>query len=102
MSLLRKSPWSDACDRHFFGLDGFGKGFGHFISTYAGDGNPLPPFVGEPQLMPLAGDINQVAQTYWDALNVDNRVSLAVKFIPKSGPSETVIINKYEKIAAEA
>ena len=28
-------------------------GFGHFISTYQGNGNPIPSFNGEPQLMPI-------------------------------------------------
>ena len=102
MAILRKSPWSNACDRNFFEFSDFGKGFGHFISTYSYDGDPLPPFVGEPLLMPLIGSINDISKTYWGALDADNRVSLAVKFIPKEGPSETVIINEYEKVAAAA
>jgi hypothetical protein len=99
MSLLRKSPWSDKCDRHFYKINGFGPGFGYCLTTYSGDGSPLPSFQGEPYLLPLLGDVRSIADIFWEALNADNRVSLAVKFIPKTGPSEEiVIINKYSKI----
>ncbi len=56
-------------------------GAGHYISTYEADGSPLPSFSGEPRLMPLSDDIDQTIDTYWDALDKDNRVSLLVKFI---------------------
>ena len=53
-----------------FRLDGWrGLGFGHCVTTYEGDGDPLPSFSGEPYLLPLAGDIEQVADTIWDALD---------------------------------
>ncbi|HQT82770.1 MAG TPA: IMP cyclohydrolase [Candidatus Paceibacterota bacterium] len=100
MGILRKSPWSDACDRHLYEMNDMGKGFGYCLTTYMGDGDPLPAFQGEPYLLPLGGDANFIAGTYWDALNADNRVSLAVKFIPKEGPPEIVIINKYSKVAS--
>ena len=98
MSILRKSPWHDGCDRHLYEFEGHGPGFGHCITTYSGDGDPLPSFQGEPILLPLVGSKNKIAETYWNALNVYNTVSLAVKFIPKDGASETVIINKYCKV----
>lgn len=99
MSLLRKSQWSAECDRHFFQKNDVGAGYGYCLTTYRGDGSPLPPFRGEPYLLPLRGDAQSIAQTYWEALNADNRVSLAVKFIPEHGASgTTTIINKYEKV----
>ena len=97
ISILRKSTWSDACDRHLYEIDGIGFGFGYCVTTYMSDGNPLPSFRGEPYLLPLIGDAKEVANTYWESLNVDNLVSLAVKFIPKRGPSEIIIRNKYKK-----
>lgn len=70
------------------------KGFGHCVTTYAGDGNPLPAFRGDPMLMPLKGSMSALANTYWDALNKQNRVALIVKFIHRiTGESETCIIN---------
>ena len=95
MSILRKSPFGDRCDRHTYELHP-GPGFGYCITTYSGDGNPLPPFSGDPLVMPLIGGMEDIAQTYWDALNEDNRVSLAVKWIDISnGRSDIHIINKF-------
>ena len=99
MSLLRKSLWAEKCDRHLYEFDRLGRGFGHCLTTYAGDGAPLPSFQGEPFLLPLCGDADFIATTFWEALDPDNRVSLAVKFMPKSGPSRITVINKYSKVA---
>lgn len=98
MSILRRSPWGDACDRHLYEFGDIGPGFGYCMTTYEGDGNPLPAFQGEPYLLPLRGDAPAMAAELWGALNADNRVSLAVKFIPKDGPSHITFINKYEKM----
>lgn len=97
MSVLRKSPWSDACDHNLFELHELGKGFGHCITTYLGDGDPLPAFQGEPLLLPLMGTAEAIAEQYWETLNAGNKVALVVKFIPKSGPSHLVIKNRLLK-----
>lgn len=69
-------------------------GIGHMISTYSGDGNPLPAFEGEPRVMPVESDIDEIANTYWDSLNEQNRVALMVKFIePEEGAAKVKIIN---------
>jgi hypothetical protein len=60
-------------------------GLGYCITTYAGDGDPLPPFTGDPLLMPCIGSVSEVLVLYWDALNAENRVALAVKRIPAGG-----------------
>ena len=59
------------CQRNFFAYEGVDEGVGYFISTYQGDGNPLPTFAGEPieVTMPEADEV-------WAALNADNKVSL--------------------------
>ncbi|MFH1178522.1 MAG: IMP cyclohydrolase [bacterium] len=97
MIILRKSLWSNRCDRNMYEINGLGKGFGYCITTYSGDGDPLPSFRGEPYLLPLIGDTRFIADTYWEALNHENKVSLAVKFIPKRGHSDLVTFNKYQK-----
>jgi IMP cyclohydrolase len=95
MSILRKSEFGGRCDHITYELHP-GPGFGYCITTYSGDGNPLPSFRGDPLLMPLMGGPENIAQAYWDALNEDNRVSLAVKWIDISnGGSDILIINKY-------
>lgn len=76
-------------------------GLGHCVTTYTGDGNPLPSFNGEPYLMPLLGTPIDIVNRVWDALNVDNRVSLAVKSVDRgTRESRIEIINAYEQIRA--
>lgn len=100
ISVLRKSSWSDACDRNLFEIDSIGPGFGYGVNTYLDDGNPLPAFHGEPYLLPILGDNpTMVANNFWWILDSKNMVSLAVKFIPKLEPSKVFIINKYKKVA---
>lgn len=101
MSILRKSQFGDGCDELTYGYEDLQAGIGFCIMTYAGDGDPLPPFRGDPLPMPLPGDIKDVAQTYWEVLDEENRVSLAVKFIElASGQSSTHIINKHKQVEA--
>ena len=59
------------CLREFFSYEGAEEETGFFISTYQGDGNPLPSFSGEPI------EINMPSpEKVWNALNRDNKVSL--------------------------
>ena len=67
--------------RQFFSYTAPIRGIGHYISTYSGDGNPLPSFTGEPLQMPMFNNPEQTLDFYWDILNEDNRVSLLVKFV---------------------
>lgn len=101
LSILRKSELSqgfsnDHCERFYYEYGNITPGFGYCITTYLGDGNPLPAFVGEPYLMPVGNDMAEVAKQYWSTLNWENRVSLAVKFIDlKTFTSKIEIINQY-------
>jgi len=61
------------------------SGLGLGLTTYQGDGSPLPSFEGEPLWLPLAGSPEAVLARYWEALDRENRVSLAVKRIPLGG-----------------
>lgn len=70
-------------------------GLGYGLTTYMGDGNPLPSFAGDPLLLPLGADAASTADEYWPALDGDRRVALAVKFIPDSGDSTLVIRNRF-------
>ena len=81
---------------HFFRRDFMVPGTGMGLTTYEGDGKPLPSFVGEPMLLPMAGSVQDILQQYWEALDADNRIALALKSIPlQGGPSKIQIINKY-------
>ena len=79
--ILKKSPLGTDCDRSLYNLAIPVAGLGYCVSTYSGDGDPLPPFKGDPYLLPLKGNIEEVANSIWEALNEENRVSLAVKFV---------------------
>ena len=59
------------CLRCFYDYEGCDEGKGYFISTYQGDGSPLPSFAGEP----LCIDMPE-PEAVWEALNKDNKVSL--------------------------
>ena len=59
------------CLRCTYDYEGCDEGRGYFISTYQGDGSPLPSFSGEP--LPI--DMPE-PEAVWAALNQDNKVSL--------------------------
>ena len=100
MSIL-KSDQGDpsSCLRYTFAYENPKAGEGRFISTYMGDGNPLPSFEGEPRALELDAafteNIDVFTERVWKALNEDNKVSLFVRFIDiASGNYETRIVNK--------
>ena len=70
-------------------------GEGHFIHTYKCDGNPIPSFEGEPELVNIEGDIDTFTDNIWSALNEDNKVSLFTRFTDlETGEFEDRIVNK--------
>lgn len=84
------------CARHFFTYAQAQPGVGHCLHTYAGDGDPLPPFAGEPYPLPLAGSPAETARLYWDSLHPDNRVAVLAKFIEvETGRTSLEIINRH-------
>ena len=70
LSILKHQP-SGRCLREFFAYEGCDEGTGYFISTYQGDGDPLPTFAGEPVEVVLPEP-----DAIWRALDPDNKVSL--------------------------
>ncbi|MBE5923714.1 MAG: inosine monophosphate cyclohydrolase [Lachnospiraceae bacterium] len=96
MSILKSNNGNpDACNRYTFAYENPVAGEGHFIHTYMGDGNPLPSFEGEPTLIDIPNDMNEFAETVWNNLNEDNKVSLFIRYIDiETGKYETKIINK--------
>jgi IMP cyclohydrolase len=103
LSILKKSPFGDGCDRAFWEYKDVPPGLGLCITTYATDGVPPPSFQGEPYLVPLVGDITAVRDKYWDTLNDKNRVSLAVKFINRMTHRSTIsLVNRFTEVEAPA
>lgn len=95
--ILKKEPFGAACVAQLFRYNSFFPGLGMCVTTYSGDGNPLPSFTGEPYLLPLTGDAHTVAHSIWDSLNEENRVSLAVKLIDRETDESVIsVINKHQ------
>lgn len=94
LSLLRRNS-GGGCDRFTWAFAQAQAGMGRFISTYAGDGNPLPPFRGEPQALPIPpGGPKEVAEGFWKLLNPENRISIMARIIDADGNgAQTYIIN---------
>jgi len=99
MSILKSNNGNpDACNRYTFAYENPVAGEGHFIHTYMGDGNPLPSFEGEPELIAIPDDMDSFADTLWKSLNEENKVSLFVRYIDiETGAYESKIINKNQK-----
>jgi hypothetical protein len=97
LSLLKANPVDPAyTDRYTYRPATPPPGLGFGLTTYVGDGSPLPAFNGDPLLLPLEGTAQSVLDSYWDALDANNRVALAVKHIPGSGkPSEILVRNRF-------
>ena len=70
MSILRRDA-DGSCRRDYYAYPPCGEGEGRFLSTYRGDGDPLPSFRGEP----LAVTVPE-PEEIWAALNPENRISL--------------------------
>ena len=72
-------------------------GLGLGLTTYQGDGTPLPSFQGDPLWLPCVGDADEVADAYWTALDRENRVSLAVKVIRGDGSRQITLRNRFTR-----
>ena len=96
MSILKSNNGNpDSCNRYTYAYSNPAAGEGRFIHTYMGDGNPLPSFEGEPVLVDIPDDIDKFADTVWNSLNEENKVSLFIRYINVADQTyETRIINK--------
>lgn len=96
LSILKSNNGNPAaCNRFTFAYSTPIDGEAHFIHTYMGDGNPLPSFEGEPELVDVLDDIDAYTELLWSSLNEENKVSLFVRYINiADGTVETRIVNK--------
>ncbi len=83
-------------DRHYYHPQIPTPGIGYGLTTYMGDGSPLPTFNVDPLLLPLAASPEETLDQYWNSLDAENRISVAVKTIASNGSSSSVVFrNKY-------
>ena len=96
MSILKSNNGNpDSCNRYTFAYENPVAGEAHFIHTYMHDGNPLPSFEGEPKLVEVLYNMEEIADLLWNSLNEENKVSLFVRYIDiETGNYETKIVNK--------
>ena len=98
MSILKsEDPEGAHCGRYTFEYEPE-AGLGHFLHTYACDGNPLPTFAGEPERVAVSDDIDAFTDMLWRNLNADNKVALYVRYTdPKDGSVEDRVENRHLK-----
>ena len=96
LSILKSANGNaESTQRFFYEYPQPVAGEGHFIHTYLGDGNPVPSFEGEPELVRIEGDIDSFTSLMWENLNEANKVSRFVRFIDlDNGSEETRVVNK--------
>ena len=86
LGILKANPIdSGRTDRYVYRPATPSPGFGYGLTTYRGDGTPLPSFAGDPLLLPLEGRPIGVLDAYWEALHPENRVAAAVKAVDPAG-----------------
>ena len=86
----------DRLVRYFFNYEIPIASVGHLISTYDGNGEPLPSFTGEPRPVAIVDNIDDTLNLYWNMLNRDNRIALLVRYTNiNSGSSYIRIVNKH-------
>lgn len=74
------------------------SGKGHLIHTYRCDGDPVPPFAGEPYEVEIPDDPDECFTRMWSSLNNENKVALYVRYIDlQTGNVETRMINQNER-----
>lgn len=101
LSILKSADGSDKSVQRFtFDYSEPLEGYGHFISTYKCNGNPIPSFAGEPLCVTIDEENpGKYADQLWQALNEDNKVSLFVRAIDlKTQTYQDIIINKYKAL----
>ncbi|MEL7609065.1 MAG: IMP cyclohydrolase [Bacillota bacterium] len=97
LSIL-KADERQCCERQFYEYELPQPGVGHLIHTYRSDGQPLPPFDGEPKRVALPDGLDSIAEELWESLAEDNRISLFVREIdPKTLSAQTRIINRFTR-----
>lgn len=87
-----------ACERLYYCYENKLPGLGHLIHTYEENRDPLPSFEGEPRrvMIPFDGkeDPSNFAQSLFESLDPDNRISLFVRVVDLAdGSFRSAIIN---------
>ena len=83
--------------RFFYNYDNPKPGEGFLIHTYKENSDPLKSFEGEPKKIQISGYIDEFSEKLWNSLDLENKISLAVRYINlETGEYKQVIKNKLE------
>ncbi len=74
------------------------RGYGYCLTTYKPGSTELNSFGGEPFVVPLAGELEEVMQTFWDVLEPQWKVALAGKIFKDKEVRFAEPINKYKQV----
>mgnify|MGYP002540062427 CR=1 FL=1 len=96
MSILKSNNGNpESCNRYTFAYENPAAGEGHFIHTYAGDGNPLPTFSADPERVTVPDSADELFSSVWENLNEENKISLVVRYTDlETGETEERLVNK--------
>ena len=95
LSIISKSVFSnEQSEYRFYSYTDIAPGYGCCLTIYMGEGNPLPFFKDDPLMLSLQGTAEQIADFFWQGLNKDNRISLAVRALTQSDEDQLKIINR--------
>lgn len=98
LSILKSDEGDESQSlRFFYNYDNPKPGEGFLIHTYKENSDPLKSFEGEPIKVSLKGSIDEFANSLWNSLNTNNKISLAIRYIDMAtGKYEQIIKNKLE------
>ena len=96
ISILKRQDESGRCLREFFAYEGAEEGVGYFVSTYVGDGNPLPTFCGEPERVAIPDDIDELTEAGWYRQANKRAVNRAKEIIIKAHSKFYGAMTKYD------
>ena len=91
LGIVKKEGDAVDCRRKYWSFDPKAN-LAHLIHTYQSDGDPLPPFSGEPRELKIGGTAQSLADEIWRALDADNRASLYVRFTDLSNGRFTSVV----------
>lgn len=99
MSIIKSDRGDPSCvERFVFDYDSPRAGTARYIHTYEKNGDPLPSFEGEPEVLYLPDSIDEVTDAVWGSLNYENKISLYVRFINiKTGAFKSRMLNKNKR-----
>lgn len=73
-------------------------GFGYCLTTYKPGSKTLDSFEGEPFVVPLKGELEEIMQTFWKKLEPEWKVALGGKSITGKSYYMAEPINRFERV----